>query len=112
MRHRVPLADDILDRKFRVLDHGFVSLIDYAGSDRRIAESAWVSSMGEIEVEHRDDAAIKRIITYMIKNQHSSPLESVALWFRCRIPIFVARQIVRHRTAKLNEVSCRYRTIP
>ena len=59
-------ADGILDVKVPILDHGFVSLVDYMGGDQRIAEAAWVSTMDEVEVEKKSDKAIKRIINYMM----------------------------------------------
>lgn len=105
-------AERHLDVKYPVLDHGFVSLIDYMGTDQRIAEAAWVSSLDEVEAEKRTEAARQGIINYMMKHHHSSPFEQVELVFRVRLPIFVARQWVRHRTASINEMSGRYRILP
>jgi thymidylate synthase (FAD) len=107
-----PAADELLDIKHPILDHGFVALIDYMGGDQRIAEAAWVSSIDEVEAEKKSDKAIRRIINYMMENRHTSPFEQVELVFRARMPIFVARQWVRHRTASLNEMSGRYRILP
>lgn len=107
-----PIADEMLDIKLPILDHGFVSLVDYMGGDQRIAEAAWVSSMDEVEAEKKSEAAVKKIINYMMANRHTSPFEQVELVFRARMPIFVARQWVRHRTASLNEMSGRYRILP
>lgn len=105
-------ADINLGVKHQVLDHGFVCLVDYMGGDQRIAEAAWVSSIDEVEAEKKSPKAIKRIINYMMANRHTSPFEQVELVFRARMPIFVARQWVRHRTASLNEMSGRYRLLP
>lgn len=105
-------ADALLDVKHPVLDHGFVSLVDYLGGDQRIAEAAWVSSIDEVEAEKKSEKAIEKIINYMMRERHTSPFEQVELVFRARMPIFVARQWVRHRTASLNEMSGRYRILP
>ena len=99
-----PEAEKILDQVFPVLDKGFVRLVDYLGSDARIVQSARVS-YGEGTKTFRED---KGLIDYLLRNQHTSPFEQVSLTFHCKMPIFVARQWVRHRTAKLNEISGRY----
>ena len=100
----VPEAEAILDREYPVLDKGFVRLVDYLGGDARIVQSARVS-YGEGTKTFRED---KGLIEYLLRNQHTSPFEQVSLTFHCKMPIFVARQWVRHRTAKLNEISGRY----
>jgi thymidylate synthase (FAD) len=100
----VPAAEELLDREFRVLDHGFVRLVDYLGSDERIVQSARVSYGAGTKTRRED----KSLIDYLIRNLHTSPLEQVILTFHCKLPIFVARQWVRHRTARLNEISGRY----
>ncbi|OQX29897.1 MAG: thymidylate synthase (FAD) [Spirochaeta sp. LUC14_002_19_P3] len=97
-------ADAILDKEFQVLDKGFVRLVDYMGSDERIVQAARVS-YGEGTKSFREDAAL---IDYLLRNEHTSPFEQVVLTFHARMPIFVARQWVRHRTARLNEISGRY----
>ena len=103
-RASVPEADAILDQPFPVLDKGFVRLVDYLGGDARIVQSARVS-YGEGTKTFRED---KGLIDYLLRHQHTSPFEQVSLTFHCKMPIFVARQWVRHRTAKLNEISGRY----
>ncbi len=103
-RIAVPEAEAILDQAFPVLDKGFVRLVDYLGSDARIVQAARVS-YGEGTKTFRED---KGLIDYLLRNQHTSPFEQVSLTFHCKMPIFVARQWVRHRTAKLNEISGRY----
>ncbi|AIE83471.1 FAD-dependent thymidylate synthase [Fimbriimonas ginsengisoli] len=100
----VPAAEEILDKPFPVLDKGFVRLVDYMGSDERIVQAARVS-YGEGTKTFRQD---RGLIHYLIRNWHTSPIEQVQLTFHCKMPIFVARQWVRHRTARLNEISGRY----
>lgn len=97
-------AEEILDKEFKVLDKGFLRLVDYMGSDERIVQAARVS-YGSGTKSYREDAAL---IDYLLRNEHTSPFEQVVLTFHARMPIFVARQWVRHRTARLNEISGRY----
>jgi thymidylate synthase (FAD) len=103
-RITVPEAEAILDKEFQVLDHGFVRLVDYLGGDARIVQSARVS-YGEGTKTLRED---KTLIDYLLRNKHTSPFEQVILTFHVKMPIFVARQWIRHRTARLNEISGRY----
>lgn len=100
----VPEAEELIDKEIRCLDKGFVRLVDYLGGDARIVQSARVS-YGEGTKAVRED---KGLINYLMKNDHTSPFEQVILTFHCKMPIFVARQWVRHRTARLNEISGRY----
>lgn len=97
-------AERILDQSFPVLDKGFVRLVDYLGSDQRIVQSARVS-YGEGTKTYRQD---KGLINYLMRNDHTSPFEQVVFTFHVKAPIFVARQWVRHRTARMNEISGRY----
>ncbi len=101
---RVPEAENVLDKPFQVLDHGFVRLVDYLGGDARIVQAARVS-YGEGTKTLREDGAL---IDYLLRNRHTSPFEQVILTFHVKMPIFVARQWIRHRTARLNEISGRY----
>jgi len=103
-RISVPAADELLDQYLPVLDHGFVRLVDYLGGDQRIVQAARVS-YGEGTKTLRED---KGLIHYLMRNLHTSPFEQVILTFHCKLPIFVARQWIRHRTARLNELSGRY----
>jgi thymidylate synthase (FAD) len=103
-RITVPEAEAILDKEIKVLDHGFVRLVDYLGGDARIVQSARVS-YGEGTKTLRED---KALIDYLLRNKHTSPFEQVILTFHVKMPIFVARQWIRHRTARLNEISGRY----
>lgn len=100
----VPEAEALLDQEIPVLDHGFVRLVDYMGGDDRIVQSARVS-YGAGTKSFRQDRAL---IHYLLRNAHTSPFEQVVLTFHTKMPIFVARQWVRHRTARLNEISGRY----
>jgi thymidylate synthase (FAD) len=103
-RTTVPEADALLDVRLDVLDHGFVRLVDYLGGDDRIVQSARVS-YGEGTKTVREDRAL---IDYLLRHRHTSPFEQVILTFHVKMPIFVARQWIRHRTARLNEISGRY----
>ena len=100
----VPEAEAILDKEFPVLDKGFVRLVDYLGGDARIVQAARVS-YGPGTKTVREDRAL---IDYLMRHRHTSPFEQVVLTFHAKMPIFVARQWVRHRTARLNEISARY----
>lgn len=104
----VPEAEEILDKEYPVLDQGFVRLVDYMGGDQRIVQAARVS-YGEGTKTLRQDAGL---IDYLLRNEHTSPFEQVVLTFHTKMPVFVARQWVRHRTARLNEISGRYSVMP
>jgi thymidylate synthase (FAD) len=95
---------------YRALDHGFCALIDCMGDDRAI-DSAARNSVGGV-FEHRGDAEIERLIDRLMRDEHTSPFEMVELKFHCAMPIFVARQWIRHRTANVNEFSGRYSVMP
>ena len=100
----VPAAEEILDKEFQVLDKGFVRLVDYYGSDSRIVQSARVSYGEGTKTVSQDGA----LIDYLLRHQHTSPFEQVIFTFHLKMPIFVARQWVRHRMGRMNEVSGRY----
>jgi len=100
----VPAAEAILDKEYEVLDKGFVRLVDYMGGDDRIVQAARVS-YGAGTKSYREDAGL---IDYLLRHEHTSPFEQVILTFHVKLPIFVARQWIRHRTARVNEVSGRY----
>ena len=100
----IPEAEALIDQEIKVLDKGFVRLIDYLGGDARIVQSARVS-YGAGSKTVRED---RGLINYLMRNDHTSPFEQVTLTFHTKMPIFVARQWVRHRTARLNEISGRY----
>lgn len=100
----VPAAEEILDKEFQVLDKGFVRLVDYYGSDSRIVQAARVSYGEGTKTVSQDGA----LIDYLLRHQHTSPFEQVVFTFHLKMPIFVARQWVRHRMGRMNEVSGRY----
>ena len=103
-----PAAEEILGGYFPVLDHGFVSLVDYMGTDEDIERAARVS----YGYGTRKRSATRGLIRYLRRHAHTTPSEMVEFKFHCSMPIFVARQWVRHRTASLNEVSGRYSLMP
>jgi thymidylate synthase (FAD) len=96
-------AEKILDKEFKVLDYGFVTLIDYMGNEKRIAQTAKESYNKDDKIDK-----IEGFVRGLIKNEHTSPIENVVLQFKIKCPIFVARQWLRHRTARVNELSMRY----
>ncbi|MDR0998168.1 MAG: FAD-dependent thymidylate synthase [Treponema sp.] len=97
-------AEALLDKEYPVLDKGFVRLVDYLGGDQRVVQAARVS-YGEGARAYREDAAL---IDYLLRHEHTSPFEQVILSFHVKLPVFVARQWIRHRTARVNEISGRY----
>jgi thymidylate synthase (FAD) len=101
-------AEEILGKYFPVLDHGFVSLVDYMGTDDDIERAARVS----YGYGTRKRSQTRGLIRYLRRHKHTTPSEMVELKFHCCMPIFVARQWIRHRTANVNELSGRYSLIP
>lgn len=91
-------------KKVDVLDHGFVRLVDFMGSDDRVVQAARVSFGAGTKTPEED----KALIDYLMRNGHTSPFEQVVTTWHVKMPIFVARQWIRHRTARVNEVSGRY----
>ncbi|HEB73125.1 MAG TPA: FAD-dependent thymidylate synthase [Nitrospirae bacterium] len=102
-------AEEELGKVYKVLNLGEVELVDYLGDDRSVARAARTSYQRS---EGKSDEHDKRLITRLWKDRHTSPFEMVSLTFRIRLPIFVMRQHVRHRTASLNEWSFRYTECP
>ena len=101
-------AEEILGLYFPVLDHGFVALVDYMGSDEDVERAARVS----YGYGTRRTSQTRGLIRYLRRHRHTTPSEMVELKFHCAMPIFVARQWVRHRQASLNEYSGRYSLMP
>ncbi|ADI13179.1 FAD-dependent thymidylate synthase [Truepera radiovictrix] len=99
-----PQTEPLLDREYRVLDKGFVRLVDHMGGDARIVQAARVS-YGAGTKSTREDA---QLIDYLMRQGHTSPFEQVVMTFHLKMPLFVARQWLRHRTARVNELSGRY----
>lgn len=91
-----------------VLDHGFITLIDTMGDDQAISDAARIS-YGEGTKKPSDTRAL---IRYLMRHGHTSPFEMCEAKFHMKLPIFVARQWVRHRTANINEISARYSVLP
>jgi thymidylate synthase (FAD) len=87
-----------------VLDHGFVGLIDHMGSDSAVVQAARVS-YGAGTKQVQDD---RNLIRYLVRHEHTTPIEMCEVKFHLKMPIFVMRQLVRHRTASINEYSARY----
>lgn len=101
-------AEKLLGLYFPVLDQGFVSLVDFFGSDAAIAQAARCSyGAGTRPVS--DD---RNLIRYLVRHLHTSPLEQAELKFHLKMPIVSARQLVRHRTCSMNEMSGRYSIMP
>ena len=103
-----PAAEEILGLYFPVLDHGFVSLVDYMGTDECIERAARVS----YGYGTRKQSLTRGLLRYLRRHKHTTPSEMVELKFHCCMPIFIARQWIRHRTANVNEYSGRYSLIP
>lgn len=101
---RLGAADALLDKEFRVLDHGFVRLVDYMGTDESIVQAARVSYGEGTRKVHED----RGLIRYLMRHKHTTPFEMVEFKFHVKLPIFVARQWIRHRSANVNEYSGRY----
>ncbi len=104
LRASVPALEDILFTPMPVLDHGFVRVIDYMGDDAAIVQAARVSyGAGTRRVQ--DDTGL---INYLMRHRHTTPFEMCEIKYHVKLPIFVARQWIRHRTANVNEYSARY----
>lgn len=100
----IPAAEKILGNEYKVLDKGFVRLVDYMGGDESIVQAARVA-YGEGTKKVSED---RGLIRNLERKEHTSPFEMVELKWHCKMPIFVARQWIRHRTANVNEYSMRY----
>ncbi len=103
-----PAAEEILGGYFPALDNGFISLVDYMGTDEAIEQAARVS----YGYGTRKTSETRGLIRYLRRHKHTTPSEMVELKFHCCMPIFVARQWIRHRTASVNEQSGRYSLLP
>lgn len=103
-RPTVPALEALLYQPLPVLDHGFVRVIDYMGDDGAIVQAARVS-YGRGTRRVSEDAGL---IRYLMRHRHSTPFEMCEIKYHVKLPIFVARQWIRHRTANVNEYSARY----
>jgi thymidylate synthase (FAD) len=99
-----PALEEVLYQAIPVLDHGFVRVIDYMGDDAAVVQAARVS-YGKGTKKVSED---KGLIHYLMRHRHSTPFEMCEIKFHVKLPIFVARQWIRHRTANVNEYSARY----
>jgi len=104
LRATSPGAEAHLYKAHQLLDHGFVRLIDYMGDDGAIVQAARVS-YGRGTKAVQNDAGL---IRYLMRHWHSTPFEMCEAKFHVKLPVFVARQWIRHRTANVNEYSARY----
>jgi thymidylate synthase (FAD) len=103
-RATVPALEEILYTPLPVLDHGFVRVVDYMGDDGAIVQAARVS-YGRGTRKVSED---RGLIHYLMRHRHSTPFEMCEIKLHVKLPIFVARQWIRHRTANVNEYSARY----
>lgn len=103
-RVTVKALEDILYQPIPVLDHGFIRVIDYMGNDAAIVQAARISYGQGTKTPQQD----KALIFYLMRHGHTTPFEACEIKLHVKLPIFVARQWVRHRTANINEFSARY----
>lgn len=121
-----------MSKTIKVLDHGFVTLRNISGPTRRMFDGSWAednehtTSYDAADIDPANAARMSfnqtdsdrtreqdlKLCEYLMKNKHTSPFEMISVWLEMKLPIFVARQFVRHRTVRLNEVSGRYVTLP
>jgi len=109
--HRVPTArpvvpalEAMLAQAIPVLDHGFIRVVDYMGDDAAVVQSARVSYGRGTKAANED----RGLIRYLMRHRHSTPFEMCEIKYHIKLPIFIARQWIRHRTANVNEYSARY----
>jgi len=103
-RATVVSLESILYESIKVLDHGFIRVIDYMGDDSSIVQAARVSYGKGTKKLNQD----KNLISYLMSHHHTTPFEMCEIKFHIKLPIFIARQWIRHRTANVNEYSARY----
>ena len=103
-RATVPAVEEILYEPIPVLDHGFIRVMDYMGDDGAVVQAARVS-YGKGTKKVQED---RGLINYLMRHRHTTPFEMCEIKYHVKLPIFVARQWIRHRTANVNEYSARY----
>lgn len=103
-RPTVPALEAMLFEPVPVLDHGFVRVIDYMGDDAAVVQAARVSYGRGTRAANED----RGLIRYLMRHRHSTPFEMCEIKYHVKLPIFIARQWIRHRTANVNEYSARY----
>lgn len=96
--------EEVLYKPFEVLDHGFIRVVDYMGNDSSVVQAARVSYGAGTKKINAD----KALINYLLAHRHTTPFEMCEIKFHIKLPIFIARQWIRHRTASVNEYSARY----
>ncbi|MBR0655711.1 FAD-dependent thymidylate synthase [Plastoroseomonas arctica] len=104
LRPTVPALEAMLFQAMPVLDHGFVRVVDYMGDDAAVVQAARVSYGRGTRAANED----RGLIRYLMRHRHSTPFEMCEIKYHVKLPIFVARQWIRHRTANVNEYSARY----
>lgn len=107
-RPNSPEMDALIGMSYPVLDHGFIRVVDYMGNDSAVVQAARVSYGEGTKTALKD----RGLIRYLMRHGHTSPFEMCEIKLHVKLPIFVARQWIRHRTASVNEVSARYSTLP
>lgn len=103
-RATVPALEEILYKPIPALDHGFIRVIDYMGDDASIVQAARVSYGKGTKKISQDQG----LINYLMRHRHTTPFEMCEIKIHVKLPIFIARQWIRHRTANVNEYSARY----
>src|ERR1700757_3633950 len=103
-RPTAPALEETLYEPIAVLDHGFIRVVDYMGDDAAVVQAARVSYGKGTKRIHEDAGLIR----YLMRHWHSTPFEMAEIKYHVKLPIFVARQWIRHRTANVNEYSARY----
>ena len=103
-RVTAPELESILYEAIPILDHGFIRVVDYMGNDSSIVQAARVSYGKGTKKVNTDSGLIK----YLMRHWHSTPFEMCEIKYHVKLPIFIARQWIRHRTANVNEYSARY----
>jgi len=103
-RATVPALEEMLYEPLPVLDHGFIRVVDYMGDDAAIVQAARVSYGRGTRRTSEDQG----LINYLMRHRHTTPFEMCEIKYHVKLPIFVARQWIRHRTANVNEYSARY----
>jgi thymidylate synthase (FAD) len=104
LRPIAPALEEVLFQALPVLDHGFVRVVDYMGDDAAVVQAARVS-YGRGTKKVSED---RGLINYLMRHRHTTPFEMCEIKYHVKLPIFVARQWIRHRTANVNEYSARY----
>src|SRR5271166_2604203 len=103
-RATVPALEEMLYEPVPVLNHGFIRVVDYMGDDEAIVQAARVSYGRGTRRTSEDQG----LINYLMRHRHTTPFEMCEIKYHVKLPIFVARQWIRHRTANVNEYSARY----